>query len=272
MINGKKIVVVTPAGRKRYMEILFQYLLKERDIIDEYRIWVNTQEQEDINYFNSLKEQYPDFVTLDSRFYDAGNMDGIYQFFDKCIDSDTVYIRLDDDMVWVEDNFIRKMAEFRINNPTPFLIYGTILNNAIIDSVLQNLGMYDGFPILNYDCLDSVGWNDPYVCEMKHRYLIDNFLSKSIKLPFLFRGWVCKYFERVSINCISWYGEEFAKFGGKVGIYEEEWLSTEYPKEINKPNLIFGGAYCVHYAFHRQRPYLDTTDILEKYKQLIDKK
>jgi hypothetical protein len=86
MINNKKIIVVTPAGRKRYMEPLLKYILREKDIIDEYRIWVNTGNKEDIEYFYSLKKEYPDFITLDERFTeepDCGHNYNIHRFFDK---------------------------------------------------------------------------------------------------------------------------------------------------------------------------------------------
>ena len=49
-----KIVVVTPAGRKKYMNILLSYILKQKNIIDEYRIWVNTTNLEDLNWFKEL--------------------------------------------------------------------------------------------------------------------------------------------------------------------------------------------------------------------------
>ena len=65
--NGKtyKVVVCTPAGRKRYMEILFYYILKQKHIIDEYRIWVNTKNQDDINWFEKLKINNQGFVTTE---------------------------------------------------------------------------------------------------------------------------------------------------------------------------------------------------------------
>ena len=33
MINNKKVVVVTPAGRKKYMEILIKYILRENNLL-----------------------------------------------------------------------------------------------------------------------------------------------------------------------------------------------------------------------------------------------
>ena len=68
MINHKKVVVVTPAGRKRYLEILVHYILKEKNIIDKYVLWGNTRNQEDIEYMKYLTNKYKDFIYLDDRF------------------------------------------------------------------------------------------------------------------------------------------------------------------------------------------------------------
>jgi hypothetical protein len=48
LFNGKKVVVVTPAGRKQYLEILFKYILNLKSVITEYRLWVNTTNNDDI--------------------------------------------------------------------------------------------------------------------------------------------------------------------------------------------------------------------------------
>jgi hypothetical protein len=271
MINNKKIIVVTPAGRKRYMEPLLKYILREKDIIDEYRIWVNTKNKEDIEYFYSLKKEYPGFITLDERFveeHDCGINFNIHRFFDKCIDMDTIYIRLDDDIVWLQPDFIKSIATFRINNPKPFLVYGTILNNAVIDSIVQKLGLYEDFPFFEYSCMGSVAFNNPQICEQKHYHLISNYLSKLKSPPKLFDKWVLKNYERVSINCISWLGETFERFEGIVGRDEEDWLSCVRPSEITSPNVVYGGAYCVHFAFGPQREYLDKTNMLNQYNKI----
>ena len=60
MLDTTRIVVVTPAGRRRYLEILFRYILKLRPIMDEYRLWVNTENNEDIE--DDLHDKLLDLV------------------------------------------------------------------------------------------------------------------------------------------------------------------------------------------------------------------
>ncbi len=252
------------------MEILFRYLLKERDLIDEYRIWVNTKNPEDLAFFDSLEKDYPGFVSLDKRWKNEpryGEALNIGKFFDRCTDDDTVYVRLDDDVVWLSKDFIRNLVEFRINNPEPFLVYPTIINNAICDHILQSQGYYGDLPRFTYHCMDNVAWKNSHVCELKHREMLEH-ISRGEKIAKQEEKWVLKDYERVSINCISWLGETFSKFQGVVGLDEENWLSSEKSKELGTPNVITGDCECSHFAFYKQREHMDKTDILKIYDEL----
>ena len=59
-ISGKskiyKDVAVTPAGRKKNLKLLRKYVEK-CDIIDEWQIWLNTDNPEDVDYIHQMKSQ-----------------------------------------------------------------------------------------------------------------------------------------------------------------------------------------------------------------------
>jgi hypothetical protein len=274
MSKEYKLVVVTPAGRKRYMEVLLPYILREKDFIDEYRIWVNTKDPEDLKYFEELENKYPGFVTLDRSADNErrkGKSEAIHCFFKNTIDVDTIYIRLDDDIIWLDNNFFKKIYKFRVENPEPFLIFGNIINNAICDHIHQKEGIYEQTPLFGYDCLDENGWKNPQLAEMKHRTFLTNYANNDID-KYKFNRWIANDYERISINAICWFGKELKKINGNVAIAEEEFLSKDYPRQISAPNCIYGDALCVHFSFYTQREHLDQTDILELYQQLFDKK
>ena len=78
-------------------------------------------------------------------------------------------------------------------------------------------------------------------------------------------------YERVSINCISWLGSDFASFGGEVGKDEELWLSCVKPAETARPNVMYGGFAVVHFAFQTQRARLESppgSRVLHRYAAL----
>lgn len=259
MLGEKKIIIVTPAGRKRYLEILLKHVERLKGIVDEYHLWVNTCDQNDIEYMRSLKSDFVKVIEIEGA---IGGNHHIHKFFHYCTEENTVYVRFDDDVVFLDSresfiNFVR----FRIQHPEYFVVYGNIINNAIISHLHQkmgHIGTEKGH--VNYDCLCNTGLCIGEFCE----YLHNQFLSKPIK-DFYFDKWVMTQYERVSINCISWLGEEFKKFNGNVGNDEELWLSVDKPRELQRPNCVYGGFICCHFAFHSQRDHMDRTGILKKY-------
>jgi len=263
MFEGKRIVVVTPAGRKQYLEILVKYILNLREVVDEYRMWVNTTNDSDIKYMEQLQSEHPDFIKLEYLSVPPNGNSTVNLIYPNCCENNTVYVKLDDDIVMMEGiNEFKNFLHFRITNPEYFLVYSNILNNSIIAHIhqrLDNLNLDHG--IAGYNCTDDIGWMNPNFSENLHNQVLANELSS-----FHFGIWKLYHYERVSINCISWLGEEFSKFNGNVGGDEEQWLSCDKPSQIQKMNAIYGGFVCVHYAFFTQRDYLDTTDILQKYK------
>ena len=267
MYDNHRIVVVTPAGRKRYLELLIPQVLALRPIVDEYRRWMNTTNEEDIAYMESVAKEHEEFIKLErlGEHYNANF--SIYQFFKRCTDPATVYVRFDDDIVWLDDKSrFLDLVKFRIENPRYFLVYANILNNAVLTHLHQKRGnLSKEYGTVEYKCMCDVGWKNAKFAVELHREI----LSKPSFDVFRFsEPWVLKEYERVSINCISWLGSKFAEFEGNVGRDEEQWLSCDKPKALQQPNVIFGGFVVVHYAFFPQRPLLEGTDILQKYKAL----
>jgi hypothetical protein len=267
MYENKKVIAVTPAGRKRYVEILKNYILTN-EIIDEWQIWQNTTNQEDIEYFAKL-EKANDKIVVEKRPGRVGHCGDIHKFFDKCIEKNTVYVRFDDDVVWMEKDAVKNIVSFRTVHPEYFLVYGNIINNAICDHIRQRLGAFETNMPMGHAVTDTNAWRNPFIAELKHRNLIEKIKNKDTK-NFVFNEWVLTLFERVSINVISWLGEEFAKFDGKVNENEEQWLSVVKPREINKPNSICGNALFGHFSFFVQRAHMDGTNILGIYKEMAD--
>jgi hypothetical protein len=270
MHMNKKVIVCIPAGRKRYMEILIQYLLKETDIIDEIRIWNNTTNDNDLSWIDYVHKKYP-IIKLDNRFLKTKEtgMGGanVYRFYDRCTEEDTVYIKIDDDVVWLKPKFIRHMVECRVNYPEYFLIYGNIINNSVCDYYNKENGMYKEINGFTNTCMCSFSWARGDICEMKHNDVLTKFLEKNKKLPN--QRMIELNDKRCSINCISWLGSEFRKFQGHVEGDEEEYFSRILPNKLGKKNCIYGNGYCSHFAFFTQRSHMDSTNILNRYKNLI---
>jgi hypothetical protein len=266
-----KTIIVTPAGRKRYLEILLNNLLKQKNDFSVWQLWLNTDNQDDIDYCKSLEQEYDWIKCYDLDIPFAGNI-SIHTFFKYTTEKDHIYIRLDDDIVYFEKDFVRKMSSFRIKNPEPFLIYANIINNAICDHIHQRIGaLPHSVGQIGHSCFDNVGWQSGLVAEQKHNVFFDHMLKGTLNVYKFSPQWILKVYspERCSINAISWLGSRFAEFEGKVGSDEEQWLSVDKPIADNAYNTICGDALCVHYAFYTQRDHVDACPhILNKYREI----
>jgi hypothetical protein len=262
-----KVQLVVPAGRKRYMDVLVPQILKQSGW-DEFRIWVNTRNEDDLRYLDGLpridnrislalpKEHQPD-----------GNKT-IGQFFKDCIAPDTLYIRLDDDICYLEPGAIGRLAQYRATNKEPFLVSPIVINNALFSYLFQVLGKIQVNARLTANCLDPLAWKNSGFAESIHNLFLSALADNQIdRFKFSSRPIAMN---RFSINCISWLGSEFERFGGNVpyGEDEEEFLSVTKPTQLGKVNHFFGECLVAHFAYYTQREHLDKTDILERYKAL----
>lgn len=273
MYDNYKVIAVTPAGRKRYLEILVKYMVRLRPVLDAWHLWVNTDNQDDINYFKELEGHY-DFIKVVESPEPAKVKDNktIHKFFVNCTDPDTIYVRFDDDIVFVESKTFSEFLKFRIDNPNYFLVYANIINNGITTHLLQRCGVLpepNKIGYCDYVCFDRIGWEKPETAEIVHDVFLKNISNLEIFKSF--KLWHLHHYERCSINCISWLGRDFAQFNGIVGWDEEDWLSVEHPTSLKKTNCIFGDFVVSHFAFFTQRQYLEeNTNYLECYSKLAD--
>jgi hypothetical protein len=267
---GYKISLVIPAGRRRYLELLIPQILKQEGW-DDLSIWINTTDPGDLAYLQLLP-------ALDSRIslvlpptYRPDGAKTIAQFFPLCTSPDTLYIRFDDDICFLEKGVIPRIARYRAAHPDPFLVSPVVINNAIVTYILQVLGRLSYPTYLTANCLDPIAWNNPAFAEELHRTFL-SLLQKGQIDYFKFPGRPVAI-NRFSINCISWLGSDFQKFKGYVSADhgEEEYLSVIKPTQLGKANYIMGDCIVSHFAFFTQREYLDKTDILDSYARFVSR-
>lgn len=263
-------VVVTPAGRRRYVELLYRHLASQRPTgaFDRWQIWLNTTDAEDLAYLRGLARAHPDWIDARELTVPHDGSLSIWSFFAGACERGTTYLRFDDDIVWMEPGFVDAVMTYREAHRDPFLVYGATVNNAVVSHLFQRFGAVGtAHGQAGYACMDDVGWNNGPFAEELHRAFLAALASGDLG-GWRFPAWTLRDYERASINCISWLGDDFAEFGGRVGNDEELWLSIEKPRELRRPNVIAGGKLCVHFAFYTQRPTLDPTSILESYAAL----
>jgi len=269
MFGSFNVVCVTPAGRRRYMQYLIPQVLSS-DLVDRYDIWINTMNKEDILFFRLLSEKcnkihlvyQPDNLI-------NGNL-SINAFWRLCSEKDTIYIRLDDDIVWLEPNFFSKMLQFRVDNPSYFMIAPLVINNSLSTYLLQVCEKIKLNKYYSASCMHPILWKDPHFALQLHEWFFYRYL-KTNKYESLYCGSYPIAMTRFSINSLCWFGNQIDQIGDVNGD-EEEYISVKRPTELGLCNCIVGDVIISHFAFYTQRKVLDSAHILEKYGDYLHDK
>src|SRR6266498_1741664 len=251
-----KIVCVTPAGRRRYMKALIPQILSS-SFIDRYDIWVNTTDQNDIQFFQKLGETFDKIRIIKHPEGKINGIKSINAFFTTATEPDTIYIRLDDDVVWIEPDFFKKIIEFRIANPHYFLVAPLIINNALCSHVLQSEKKLECSQYIRDEVFDAMGWKNGEFALNLHKWFVRKVNNNTYQD--LYCGIKPIALNRFSINCIAWFGETFRKFNGIVLEDEEEFLTVTKPLELGMANCFYCNTIVAHFAFFSQRGNLDKT-------------
>lgn len=289
--DGKeyKIVIVTPAGREKYLSFFKKYIYAEMDlgIVDGWQLWQNTTKQSDIDYLAGMEAENPkvkrfyikDIVPNAPEFSmaDAGRT---CEFFKNAWDDDTIYIRFDDDIVWYEPGAIEKIAIARIEHPFELFIYPNIINSTICTSWHQASGAlgteagsvkqqkdHPEDPMWAY--LDEFNYSDNKLIDLIHETFKKNYEAGTIGKYYLPSRRLNDY-QHFSICSVAWWGKDKID---PTGHAEEPWVSWEEPERLKRPNYFLGNALMVHYSYHTQRHYLEgcVPEKLEFYKLIAEK-
>lgn len=265
MYKGYQIVCTTPAGRRRYMKLLAPYLLSS-ELVDRWDIWVNTVDEGDINFFEELGKKFEKVNLVKNPEGQVNGNASINWFYSTAIERNTIYVKFDDDIVWVEDGFFETLLDYRIENRSHLLVFPAIVNNAVCTHLFQQKKKLKFSEYIFAICFDRLAWACPDFATELHKWFLKHVEGGSVDAlkfePVLIA------LNRISINCVSWIGEDFAEFGGIILDDDEEYLTVIKPRELRKINSICGSTLVSHFAFYPQRKQLDRGGILEAYESV----
>lgn len=277
MIDNKKVVVFTPWGRELTASLLYRYLKRDHEagVVDEWHLWMNTDPDQlwDRNYGYRLAEEHDWIKTFERPPGDVlhpkqMNTGRFYSYYED--ETDTVLVRMDDDIVWIEQNAIKRLVEYRIENKFPFVCFPIIWNNAVCSYYLQlgeQMPHWWGRVQTNH-CMDPVGWADSQFAENIHNHLLNMIESDDVEKLFFHTSIMLSVGHQFSVSSFAQFSEEYKD--GVVG-EEEAWHTIKRPFELGRPNVIVPNSLISHFSFYHQRNYLlNETNILSRYKELAE--
>jgi hypothetical protein len=263
-----KLIVVTPAGRERYLRLLSHYVLGSAEVV-EWHLWDNCRNEADRAYLQTLADKDPR-CKIKRLAHANGTIHNIGDFFQFCDDREAIYLRLDDDIVYVEPDFFPRFKARMLEQRGKALWYAPlIVNNAICSSLIQTLSKVElkGPITTQASCPDS--WALPSFPIAMHPVLIDAVETGRIE-AFRVPDREVRL-SRFSINAIAFFGDEIVDMGAGFlppDRNEEEWYSALLPMKLNRPGLVLGDLLVSHFSFYTQEAEVLRTDILERYYRL----
>ena len=248
-----KVVGVMPAGRTRFMKILFPHLLQQEGI-DEFEIWENTHNSEDIEFMCNFANEHSDRFSVQP--LPCGGVEGsgsIRHFMRFCCDPDVLYVRIDDDICWMANDCLKNLVEFRMNNQEHFLVHANVINNNICSYLHQATGaMSRKSASLLYEssCGDAMA-NPELACEA-HDCFRKHYEEHTLD-EYEFKQWIDWQNTRICINLISWFGRDMYQDGRDfINKNEELEMSVRLPEVKQMTKAICGNALAVHYSYGTQ--------------------
>jgi len=259
-----KVVCITPAGRQRYMQLLAPYVLSNARV-DEWQVWLNTVDLGDLAWLDRLG-RHPKVRLIKPPAERPNGGYTIGQFWPRCADENTIYVRLDDDIVWLEKDFFSNIVAARERNRDAFLVSAMVINNALCSYLLQFTGKVVFSEYVMARCMDPMAWQSADFAQTLHLWAVKAIADGEIPHRF---GDYPVALARMSINAICYFGRDVAAYADRIGPEEEEFVSCVLPTLLRRPNLITSDAWCAHFAFFPQRPQLDKSEVLDAYARLM---
>jgi len=294
VIDGHDVVAFIPYGRQNTVSVLFPYLRREheRGQLDELWLCLNTdpEQVDDLRYAYQLAREHRWVRCLDRprglpRLTPKQRNTGY--FYRYMTDPGTVFVRFDDDIVYVHPDALANLVSARVAmHESCLTAFAMIWNNAIVSWYLQQHGKipskpsgpYLGFrPVGEPFCMDPVGWADGAFGADLHRYLLDGLETTGDAFAdrvYLYQDIPLAPRQQFSVSCFAVLGADYAALPspGILDFPEEEhWHTVHRPPLVGKGNVIVGNSLVSHYTFYPQGQVIRGTDILDRYRTLSEK-
>lgn len=286
MLDKHPVIPWTPYGRRRTVSILAEYMKRDHaaGIVDEWLLFLNcdpTGQEDDLAYAHELADAY-DWIKLKKR--PAGypqlhpKQKNTGYFYLHCTDPNAVYLRFDDDIVYVHEDAITNLATTKLALADSVLCaFPIIINNAVVSWHLQQQRRIpcsgDGWQSVQLPyCMDSVGWADGGFAVKLHELLLGKIEAGTVEDLYMHHTVTLAERQQFSVSCFATLGSDYTELNppGHLGAEEEFWHSVHRPKQAGKANIIVDTAVVSHWSFYHQHPQLNASGLLDRYRKLAE--
>jgi hypothetical protein len=180
--------------------------------------------------------------------------------------SDAIFLKCDDDIVYMDVDKLDDFIEFRRSNPNYFIVSANVVNNGVCaywqqaaGSLPEHLG---GFEWPQGGFGGSL-WQSGRRANELHDYFLKT-QDKQLPLP----AKVVEWTERQSINFIAWLGKDLVHMALPKGD-DEGLLTIDLPALLNRPTAIYSDLMVSHLSFGPQEAEIDVDRLIDAYAALL---
>ncbi|QRM56429.1 hypothetical protein [Sinorhizobium sp. BG8] len=191
-----------------------------------------------------------------------------YDYYAKRVQkfSDAIFLKCDDDIVYVDLEKLNGFIEFRRANPNYFVVSANVVNNGVCaywqqegGSLPDDLGHFERPP----GGFGGSLWESAERATRLHEFFLQK-NDKHLPLP----DDVIEWRERQSINFISWLGKDLLHMALPKGD-DEFALTVDLPAFLNRPTAIYADFTVSHLSFGPQERGLDLDRLISGYDALM---
>lgn len=261
-----KVVLIVPVGRNRTLRLLVPHLLAARKQFAYCELWMNVcWDADDIYHIRKLVHDHPGVFVLkdDGGSVTKGEFKHYGRYYHTLGKDDTIYVKIDDDVIWMSDGALDKLVTARKDNPDPLIVVGNTVNNAFCNHEHQKAGLYDKSWVL--EGFRAKHNYDGEFAEFAHNTLMRN-IRRDATYVYNFDS---KYIsgQRIPNHVFAFFGRDI-NWDLDDECHIGEGLSTP-----DRPVMIQGdGGLFAHFSYGEQWPYMDGTEILTAYRKLAKEK
>jgi hypothetical protein len=190
-----------------------------------------------------------------------------YDYYAKRLQnfSSAVFLKCDDDIVYLDLEKLSEFIEFRRANPNYFVVSANVVNNGVC-AYFQQLGGALPDELGHFERPPGGFGGSLWLSAERATQLHDFFLEKNDKyLPLPDK--VVEWTERQSINFISWLGKDLLHMALPKGD-DEYALTVDLPTFLNRPTAIYADFTVSHLSFGPQEQGLDVDRLIDAYDAL----
>ena len=180
--------------------------------------------------------------------------------------SDSIFLKCDDDIVYMDLEKLSDFIEFRRTNPKYLVVSANVVNNGVCahwqqvaGSIPEGVGHFERPP----GGFGGSLWQSAERANELHDYFLQT-NSKHLPLPMKVIEWT----ERQSINFIAWLGKDLVHMALPKGD-DERALTVDLPMLLDRPTAIYSDFTVSHLSFGPQEQGLALDRLIDAYDELM---